>query len=404
VDYDADGLLDLFVANYLDFDYRKHVICSSPASPTDYCGPLAYQGQVDRLFHNRGDGSFEDVSLASGIGVIPTKGLGIVTSDLDGDGRIDIYVARDNEENLLWLNQGDGTFREGALVGGCALNAEGRSEAGMGVDAGDFDGDGDDDLFVTHLARETNTVYVNESGGIFDDRSAATGLGPASWNETGWGTGWFDYDNDTWLDVIVVNGAISIIEALAREGDPFPLRQINRLFRNRGTGGFEDVTEQAGPAMDLVEVSRGAAFGDIDNDGDTDVLVTNNSGPVRLLRNEVGAARPWLGLRLVGTDAPRDMLGARVEIVLPDGTSLWRRVSSDGSFCSASDPRVLAGLGRADSVERVRVVWPGGAVEEWTDLSPGRYVTLRQGSGEPIRVTSVSPPHGADPSREPTPP
>jgi hypothetical protein len=381
VDYDHDGWLDLYVVNYVEFNYQRHALCPNPTGELDYCGPQAYEAQSDRLFRNRGDGTFEDVSDSSGIGVEVSSGLGIVTADLDGNGLIDIYVAIDRMENALWINEGDGTFRNEALMSGCALNREGRPEAGMGVDAADFDGDGDDDLFLAHLGRETNTVYVNDRTGTFEDRSAATRLGPPSFKQTGWGTNWFDYDNDGWLDLIVVNGAIMTIEEQALAGDPYPLRETNRLYRNEGNGRFADVSEQAGEALQIKEVSRGAVFGDIDNDGDTDVLVTNNAAAPSLLLNEIGAARRWLGLRLVGTDAARDMLGSRVEIVLRDGRSVWRRAYSDGSYCSANDPRVLVGLGDAGGVERVRVHWLDGQVEEWTGLEIGRYTTLRQGTG-----------------------
>ena len=273
------------------------------------------------------------------MGGIIAEGLGLATADFDGDGLTDIYVANDKIANILWINQGDGTFRDEALLAGCALNHEGRPESSMGVDAGDFDGDGDDDLFLTHLTRETNTIYVNGAGGTFSDKSAATGLGPPSWKETGWGTAWFDYDNDGWLDVFVANGAIAVVEEQARRGDPFPLRQVNRLFHNDGDGGFSDVSDQAGAALDILEVSRGAAFGDVDNDGDTDIVIGNNAGPVNLLLNQVGATRPWLGLRLAGTDAARDMLGARAGSLLPapgaDTASARRPGDRPGSIGAA---------------------------------------------------------------------
>ena len=349
VDYDRDGKLDLYVANYLRFDYSLHVFCPSPSSTTDYCGPAAFDGQSDRLYRNRGDGSFEDVSESSGIDAATGKGLGVAAADFDGNGWLDVYVANDKVENLLWLNRGDGTFREVALAAGCALNREGRPESSMGVDAADFDDDGDEDLFLTHLTRETNTVYVNDSTGVFSDKSTATGLGPASWKETGWGTAWLDYDNDGLLDVFVATARSPSSRSRLEAGDPFPLRQTNKLFRNEGNGRFADVSKSSGPAMDILEVSRGAAFGDVDNDGDTDVVILNNASRVSLLSNEVGATRSWLGLRLVGTEGGRDMLGARVEIVLPGGRLLLRRARSDGSYVSANDPRVLAGLGDARS-------------------------------------------------------
>ena len=251
----------------------------------------------------------------------------------------------------------------------------------MGVDAGDFDNDGDDDLFVTHLVTQTNTLYVNTGGGLFEDRSAASGLGAPSLPYTGFGTVWLDFDNDGWLDVLAVNGAVNTIRALAQARDPHPLHQRNQLFRNLGNGRFEDVSRRAGAVFGLSEVSRGAAVGDLDNDGDLDVLVTNNNGPARLLINHVGSRSRWLGLRLVGGDPPRDMPGARVGVFRLGRPPLWRQSRTDGSYASARDPRVLVGLGDARTVPRLRVVWPSGRTEEWTDVVADQWLTLREGTG-----------------------
>jgi hypothetical protein len=284
----------------------------------------------------------------------------------------------------------------------------------MGVDAGDFDNDGDEDIFVTNLTGEGNDLYVNDGAGLFEEQSARSGLGAASRGYTGFGTAWFDFDNDGWLDTLTVNGAVQTIEALRRANDPFPLHQRKLLFRNQaagqsGTRSFEDVTARAGAAFELSEVGRGAAFGDLDNDGDVDVLVANNNGKPRLLINELGSRNHWIGLRLVGASenvvsgfpgAPklgtsedgsrtgdaasrtRDMLGARVGLVRDDGSMVWRRARSDGSYASASDPRVLAGLGQSTAAPRVRVVWPSGATEEWTSIPVDRYTTLKEGGGK----------------------
>jgi hypothetical protein len=310
--------------------------------------------------------------------------MGVVAADIDADGWVDLYVANDNQENQLWLNQQDGTFVNDALLAGVALNHAGSVEAGMGVDAGDFDGDGDEDFFLTHVVSQTNTLYVNDGTGLFEDRSTMSGLGAPSLTSTGFGTLWFDYDNDGWLDILAVNGAVTIIKALAAENDPHPLHEPNQLFRNLGNGRFEEVTDQAGTVFELSEVSRGAAFGDVDNDGDVDVVVTNNGGAARLLLNTVGNQNHWLGLRLVGGSQPRDMLGARVGVFRPDGPTLWRRSRTDGSYASAHDPRVLIGLGRTRALSRVRVIWPSGHIEEWTNLSINQWVTLTQGTGRAV--------------------
>ena len=252
----------------------------------------------------------------------------------------------------------------------------------MGVDAGDFDNDGDEDLFMTHLNGEGNNLYVNDGSGTFEDRSTGSGLGAGSLAYTGWGTTWFDFDNDGWLDLLVVNGTITALPG--RPAGQFPYDQRRTLFRNLGAGRFADVTEQAGAAFMLSETGRGAAFGDVDNDGDIDVLVGNDAGPVRLLINHVGERRRWLGLRLAGTGG-RDMLGARVAVVRDGAPTLWRRARSDGSYASANDPRVLAGLGDSDARTTVRVHWPDGTIEEWRDVEVNRWMTLRAGEGASTR-------------------
>ena len=385
LDFDRDGWLDLYVGNYVDHRPGGDADCSTPTGVRNYCGPQRYLPVPDRLYRNRGDGTFDDVTAESQVASAYGRALGVVSDDLDGDGWVDIYVANDGDENQMWINQHDGTFRDEALLAGVALNHAGMAEAGMGVDAGDFDNDGDDDLFVTHLDNETNTLYVNDGSGFFEDRSARARLGAPSLPFTGFGARWLDFDNDGWLDLLAVNGAVSILQPLVQAGDPFPLHQPNQLFRNLGDGRFADVGGRAGPAFALSEVSRGAAFGDLDNDGDVDVVVGNNDGPARLFLNEVGNRNHWLGLRLVGGEVPRDMLGARVGVFRSDGPPLWRRVGSDGSYASASDARVLVGLGRTAGVGRVEVIWPGGRVEEWTDVSANRWITLTEGTGRTLR-------------------
>ncbi len=289
--------------------------------------------------------------------------------------------------NQLWLNRGDGTFEERALLAGCSVNAEGVAESGMGVDVGDVDGDGDPDIVLSHLRRQTNTLYLNDGAGVFHDSSLDSGLGAPSWDFTGFGAGFFDYDNDGWLDFFVANGAVKLISELEAAGDPFPLHQTNQLFRNLGGAGgglrFQEVTPAAGAALALSEVSRGAAFGDLDNDGDVDIVVANNHGPARVLINQVGGGRPWLGLRLLGAEG-RDALGARVEVRRRQAPPLCRRVRTDGSYASASDPRVLVGLGGGEEVEAIRVRWPGGRLEDFPGLEPGRYATLREGTGQAV--------------------
>jgi hypothetical protein len=391
VDLNGDGRLDLFVANYVNFRLATHRPCRSPGGRPDYCGPQAYSGETDRLFLNEGDGTFHDVSSEAGI-LEPGNGLGVVTDDFDGDGRVDVYVANDLQRNFLWHNLGntDGIprFEDVALEAGCAVSMLGRAQASMGVAAGDLDNDGDDDLFMTHLSADTNTLYVNQGQGLFADESAASGLANPSLAGTGFGTAFFDFDDDGWLDVFVANGAVKVIEAEARAGDPFPFKQKNQLFANRG-GTFVEVSDQAGPELERLEVSRGVAVGDVDNDGKSDLLLANNGGPARLLHNESPTTHGWIGLRVL-TRTGRDALGARVEVVRRGASPLWRRVGTDGSYLSASDPRVLVGLGDADDVSQVRVHWPDGTAETWTGLAVNQYHALVAGTGRPSS-SSASP-------------
>jgi hypothetical protein len=365
----------------VDFTFANHKRCFSETSALDYCGPTSYAPVPDRLLRNRGDGTFDDVTASAQIARAYGAGLGLVCTDFDGDGWTDVYVANDDHPNQLWINQRDGTFRDAALLAGCALNLDGETESSMGIDAGDFDRDGDADLFMTHLTDETNTLYRNDGKAMFEDYTVQAGLAPGSRRYTGFGTAWLDFDNDGWLDVLVANGAVKTIEALARAGDPYPLHQRNQLFRNRGDGSFEEISDRAGEAFRVSEVSRGAAFGDIDNDGDTDVLLMNNSGRARLLVNELGAGRSWLGLRMTDAEARFDLLGTRVDVIREDGERLRRTVRPAASYCSSNDPRILVGLGSASTVRAVQARWPDGRVEQWTDIPINRYTTLRRGTG-----------------------
>lgn len=344
LDYDRDGFLDLFVGHYVDFTYQNHRTCYGPSGAVDYCGPASYAPVPDRLLHNRGDGTFEDVSQQAGLGAAFGPALGVLAADFDGDGFQDLLVANDGAPNQLWINGGDGTFRDEALLAGCAVNGAGATEAGMGIDAADFDADGDEDLFITHLVGETNTLWINQGGGTFADATRTTGVGAPSFPHTGFGTRFFDLDNDGWLDLFVANGAIKDIPALVEGKDPYPLHEENQLFRNRGDGTYEEISSRGGAALALAEVSRGAAFGDLDLDGDTDILVTNNSGPVRYLENQVGGAAPWLGITAQGGRSHRPLTGSLVELELEGGRTLRRRLHTDGSYLSAHDPRVLVGL------------------------------------------------------------
>ncbi len=398
VDVDADGRLDLYVVNYVDFRIANHETCVNELGEIEYCGPLSYEPETDRLFRNLGVGAdglvtFADVSAAAGLVAAPGPGLGVVSTDLDGDGRIDVVVANDQARNHLWINRtGAGgpdderpgrvrrvRLHEEALLRGSAVDAEGMAQASMGVAAGDVDNDGDDDLFMTHLLREVNTLYLNDGSGYFADRTSASGLGTPSIGYTAFGVALLDVDNDGWLDVLTVNGEVRTIPELRAAGDPWPLAQPNQLFLNRG-GTFVEAGERA-PVLAEPRVSRGAVVGDVDNDGDADVMVTNAAGAVQLLINQVGADSHWLGLRLVDGSG-RDALGARAGLDR-DGVMLWRQARTDGSFLAANDPRVLFGRGEDGAPAAVTVEWPSGRRETWEDLAVDRYHTLVEGKGRP---------------------
>ena len=376
-DYDRDGWLDLYVANYVNFTVDMKRECFSSGSARDYCNPVVYDPVLDRLFHNNRDGTFTDVSARAGIGRVRARGLGVIAADVNEDGWTDLYVANDGDPNLLWINEGgSGAFKEEALLSGVAVNRMGRAQGSMGVDIGDVDADGDEDLFVTNLDNEGNTFYRNVGKGLFEDRTIEAGLLKLGF--TGFGTRLLDYDNDGWLDLVVVNGAVRHLDQQVRAGDPYPLKQRSQIFHNEGGRRFSDVTSSSGAAFETLHVSRGASTGDLDNDGDVDLVVFNNNGPARVLVNDVGQRRRWLGVRVIDSRG-RDALQARVEIVRAAGSVLRRRVQTDGSYCAASDPRVQFGLGADGSPQTVRVHWPGAGVEEFRGLAVDRYWRLEPG-------------------------
>lgn len=383
-DFDRDGWLDLYLTNYLKYDFSLHKNCITHTGAQDYCGPNSYADKPDRLYRNLGNGKFEDVSQKAGIQKLTGSGMGVVAGDFNRDGWPDLYVANDGDANFLWINQKNGTFADGALLSGVALNANGDAEAGMGLARGDYDGDGLEDLLVTHLAGETHTLYRNLGDGFFEDVTHASGLGASTLWATGWGAGWLDYDLDGRLDLLVVNGAVKALDALVQRKDPYPLHQPNQLFHNEGGGRLVEVSAKAGAAFGLSEVSRGAAFGDVDNDGDTDVLIINNAGPLRLLMNRVGDGSRWLGIRAVEGKPARDVLGARIALERKGSPTLWRWVAGDGSYLSGHDVRIRLGLGQSSQRATLRILWPTGETEIWTGLKADRYHILRKGGGKKV--------------------
>ncbi len=385
LDFDNDGLLDLFVGNYVEFRVAIHKQCASAEGVLDYCGPKAYQAEANRVLRNLGDGVFEDWTSRLGLAGLKRPTLGTVASDFDGDGFTDIYVANDQHANALLLNQGGAAFIDDAALAGAAVDSTGQPQASMGVLAEDFNGDGLVDLFMTHLHRETNTLYVNLGDGLWDDATRSSGLGRPSFLYTGFGTAVLDYDGDGELDIAVANGAVKRIDEQYRAGETLPLRQRNQLFRGLGQGRFVEMPDFERPAV--AEVSRALAAGDLDNDGDRDLVIANNNGPVRILLNP-GRPEPrqWAGVDLrlpaAGTAAAgRRALGAWVG-VLDAGSNepvRWRRFHTDGSYAAANDPRISI-VGR-DEPPEVVVAWPDGEQEAFRLGGLGRYFTLVRGQG-----------------------
>ncbi len=383
VDYDRDGDLDLFVANYLAFTPAANKVCTDAAGARDYCSPQAYRPVPARLFRNEGQGRFTDVTDVAGIARAFGAGLGVSVGDYNGDGWLDLYVANDATPNQLWLNQRNGMFLDDGLLAGAAVNAAGAPEGSMGIASGDYDADGDEDLFVTNIVGETHVLYANDGTGNFEDARVRAGTAAPTAAMTGFGTAWLDVDHDGWLDLFVANGAVNAIAA--QRGTPLPFRMHNLLLRNTGDGRVVDVSATSGAAFSRMDIGRGTAAGDLDNDGDIDLVVTNNRGPVRVLRNTMDGAQPWLQLSLAAPGGNRFAFGARVGILREGRPTLWRRVGSDGSYLSASDVRVHVGLGSASRVTGVVVYWPDGIEERFGALTGKARHVLVRGSGQTQR-------------------
>ena len=371
-DADADGDLDLYVGNYVDFSFAVHRECFAESGARDYCKPQVYRALPDRLFLNRGDGTFDDAGARAGLADAAGPALGAVAEDFDGDGRLDLYVANDGTENFQWMAQGGGAFVDDALLAGTALSGEGKPEGSMGVDARDVDGDGDVDLFMTHLVRETHTLYLNEGDGLFHDATLELGLSTATFPYTGFGAAWIDVQNDGRLDLLIVNGAVQAIESRVRARDPFPYGEPNQLLVQGADGRY--VETAAGEDLARAEVSRGAAFGDVDGDGAVDVLVTNNDGPPRLLMNRTRERGHWFGVRVLGASGG-DALGARIALGGPE-TVAWHRIRTEGSYLSANDPRRFLGLGARRTPGDLLVEWPDGARRRIVGLPTDVLVTV----------------------------
>jgi len=381
VDYDGDGDLDLFTVNYVTWSARHELECFSRSGRRDYCQPANYHAPArDTLYRNNGDGTFSDVSEEAGLGAAFGYGLGVVCGDFNRDGRTDVYVANDGTANQLWINAGGGKLTDEALLAGCAVNMHGGCEAGMGVQAVDVDPDGHLDLFVSHLRNETNTLYRNlgePNAGVFEDATARTGLAASSLPYTGFGLGFADFDHDGLLDLYVANGRVMLAEPNLDEHDPYA--EPNLLYRGTAGGRFDEILPKGGTAEALVHTSRGTALGDLDNDGDFDLVVVNRDAAPYLLDNMIGVGNGRWILFDVQNAHGAPAVGA--ELVITVGEKRWlRRVDPHYGYLGSNDPRVHVGLGEHERVEQVQVRWADGAIQTFGPLAAGRVHRLRPGA------------------------
>ena len=387
IDYDRDGFLDLVVVHYVEFDNR---LCYQPSGRRDYCGPQLFGRTITQIYRNLGNGRFEDVTGKVGLNAKRGPGLGILTGDFASNGWPSFVVANDGAANHLWLNEprneggdpGDRVFREGGITRGLAYASDGRARAGMGLAAGDLYGDGSERIVVTNLPNEGFTMFERQPTGDFIDSTVQTGLLRASLPHTGFGVGFLDIENRGLLDMFCANGAVLAVTT-ASPDDRYPYRERNLLLRNLGKGkGFADVTDSGGPALALVDVGRAAVFGDVNNDGGIDILVTNNNGPARLLLNTASDRGHWILVRLEGVRSNRSGYGSVVELFRKDGTSVRRWARGDGSYLAANDPRVHFGLGKSSKIDRIQVRWSRGGCDSWSQVPLDRILTLREGTGQ----------------------
>jgi hypothetical protein len=376
-DYDNDGKLDLFVTRYLSWTFQNNRYCGEKKPGfRAYCHPDNYDGVSNLLYHNNGDGTFTDVSSKAGIVNQNGKGLGVSFADYDGDGFMDVYVANDSVQCFLYHNNGNGTFAEVGLLSGVGFNEEGKTFAGMGVDFADYDNDGRPDIFVTDLSNERYRLFRHNGDGSFRDVTNASGVGGATLAFSGWGTRLFDYDNDGWKDLFVAQG--HVMDTIEQTAPNLKYLQAPLLMRNE-SGHFTRVV--AGDVFQRLWAGRGAAFGDLDNDGDTDVVVSNVGQKAILLRNDGGNRRNWIGLRLVGRTSNRDGIGSQVRVVSESGLSQYFTDSTAAGYLSASDKRLIAGLDRDSTAKLIEIRWPSGALQKVENVKAGQMLVVT----EPVR-------------------
>jgi hypothetical protein len=378
-DYDKDGRLDLFVANYVQWSPATDLRCTLDGTNKSYCTPESYKGQSPSLYRNRGDGTFENVTKKAGVYDTTSKGLGVAMLDFDVDGWMDLFVSNDTEPNRLYRNKGNGTFEDVGVAAGVAFSQQGVARAGMGVDAADYDGSGRPSLIVGNFSNEMMALYHNEGKGLFIDDAPASAIGRATLLTLTFGCFFFDYDLDGYPDIFAANGHVS--DDIQKVQSRVTYAQAPQLFQNAAGKRFEDRSAEAGPVFLRPVVARGAAYADYDNDGDLDVLLNVNHGPARLLRNEGGSGNNVLRLRLAGTASNRDGIGARVDVTLNGGRRAWQIVKTGSSYASQSELPLTFGLGGAAGVDAVRVTWPNGRADTVGALRGNQTVTIEEGKG-----------------------
>jgi hypothetical protein len=407
-DYDNDGKLDLFVGRYVEWSVQTDLFCTLDGKNKTYCTPQTYKGQSSQLYRNRGNGTFENVTARAGVNDAAGKTLGVALLDFDDDGWMDLFVANDTEPNKLYRNNHNGTFTDNAVFAGVAFSEAGTARAGMGVDAADYDGSGKQSVVIGNFTNESIALYHNDGSGLFTDEAAASGIGKVSAQSLTFACFFFDYNLDGLLDVFAANGHvsddISVVQPTVKYAQP------PHLFQNNGKKKFQEVTAKLGRALNRAIVGRGAAYGDFDNDGDLDLLITTNNGPARLLRNDNANQNDVLRVRTIGAKSNRNGIGAKVVVKTSKGRTLYAMVRTGSSYCSQSELPLVFGLGKPEegTTLTIEITWPGNQKDRVADVKPNQMVSIQEGKGvtatEPIVFVrtpaaqpspSTSPPSGS---------